>query len=212
MYSFARADTMVICGVVGGFELRGFGLLKALGFLFFGTYAFPLGVYIDSGLPGSNDKNMFIISIMVERKRIRFANTAGKHLVHIREINIEGKGKKIVPAKRKYVPANLSQISKKHDDAVKRAEKNVTAIIVKIEGLKRQMNFEKNEENVIKEEMAKQTKKKSLFGKKPDIEHFKNKLEETNKEKKKIMQKMMNAKLELNMAKNKLAAQKTSRM
>ena len=155
---------------------------------------------------------MFIISIMVERKRIRFANTAGKPLVQIKEINIEGKGKKVVPVKRKYVPANLSQISKKHDDAVKRAEKNVTAVIVKMEGLKRQMNFEKNDENAIKEEMAKQMKKKSMFGKKPDIEHLKNKLEETNKEKKKIMKKMLNAKLELNMAKNKLAAQKTSRM
>ena len=149
---------------------------------------------------------------MVERKKVRFANTSGKSLVQIREINIEGKGKKIVPAKRKYVPANLSRISKKHDDAVKRAEKNVADIIVKIEGLKRQLQFEKNEENVIKNEMAKQMKKKSMFGKKPDIEHLKNKLEESNKEKKKIMQKMLNAKLELDMAKNKLAAQKASRV
>jgi predicted phage tail protein len=149
---------------------------------------------------------------MVERKRIRFANTAGKPLVQIKEINIEGKGKKVVPVKRKYVPANLSQISKKHDDAVKRAEKNVTAVIVKMDGLKRQMNFEKNDENAIKEEMAKQMKKKSMFGKKPDIEHLKNKLAESNKEKRKIMKKMLDAKLELNMAKNKLAAQKTSRM
>ena len=161
--------------------------------------------------PGSNDKNMFIISIMVERKKVRFANTDGKTLVHIREINIEGKGKKVVQVKRKYVPANLSQISKKHDDAVKRAEKNVTAVIVKMESLKREMNLEKNDENAIKNEMAKQTKKKSLFGKKPNIEHFKNKLAESNKEKKKIMKKMLDAKLELNMAKNKLAAQKVAR-
>jgi hypothetical protein len=149
---------------------------------------------------------------MVERKKVRFANTTGKSLVQIKEINIEGRGKKIVPVKRKYVPANLSQISKKHDDAVKRAEKNVTAVIVKIEGLKREMNLEKNDENAIKEEMAKQTKKKSLFGKKPNIEHFKNKLAESNKEKKKIMKKMMNAKLELNMAKNHLQAQKSARI
>jgi hypothetical protein len=149
---------------------------------------------------------------MVERKKVRFANTIGKPLVHIREINIEGKGKKIVPAKRKYVPANLSQISKKHDDAVKRAEKNVTAVIVKMDVLKRQMNLEKNDENAIKNEMAKQMKKKSMFGKKPDIEHFKNKLEESNKEKKKIMKKMLNVKLELNMARNKLAAQKAARV
>ena len=155
---------------------------------------------------------MFIISIMVERKKVRFANTTGKSLVQIKEINIEGKGKKVVPVKRKYVPANLSQISKKHDDAVKRAEKNVTAVIVKMEGLKRQMNFEKNDENAIKEEMAKQMKKRTLFGKNPDVEHLKNKLAESNKEKKKIMKKMLDAKLELNMAKNKLAAQKTSRM
>jgi hypothetical protein len=114
---------------------------------------------------------------MVERKKVRFSNSIGKSLVQIKEINIEGKGKKVVPVKRKYVPANLSQISKKHDDAVKRAEKNVTAVIVKMEGLKRQMNFEKNDENAIKEEMAKQTKKRTLFGKNPDVEHFKNKLD-----------------------------------
>jgi len=149
---------------------------------------------------------------MAPKKKVRFANTAGKSLVQIKEINIEGKGEKVVPVKRKYVPANLSQISKKHDDAVKRAEKNVTAVIVKIEGLKREMNLEKNDENAIKNEMAKQTKKKSLFGKKPNIEHFKNKLAESNKEKRKIMQKMMNAKLELNMARNKLAAQKAARV
>jgi hypothetical protein len=48
---------MVTCGVVrfGGFELLKALSLEALGFLFFGTYASPLGVYIDSWLPGSND-------------------------------------------------------------------------------------------------------------------------------------------------------------
>ena len=157
-------------------------------------------------------KKILILDIMAPKKQVRFSNSIGKSLVQIREINIEGKGTKVVPAKRKYVPANLSLISKKHENAVKRAEKNVTAVIVKMEGLKRQMQFEKNDENAIKEEMAKQMKKKSMFGKKPDIEHLKNKLEESNKEKKKIMQKMLNAKLELNMAKNKLAAQKTSRV
>jgi len=45
---------MVICGVgCGSFER----LLKAFeGFLFFGTHAFPLGVYIDWTSPGSNDE------------------------------------------------------------------------------------------------------------------------------------------------------------
>jgi len=149
---------------------------------------------------------------MVERKKVRFANTAGKPLVHIREINVEGKGKKVVPAKRKYVPANLTQISKKHENAVRHAEKNVAVTIGKLEDLKRQMNLEKNDENAIRNEMAKQMKKKSLFSKKVNVEHFKNKLEESNKEKKKIMQKMMKAKLEMNMAKSKLAAQKAARL
>jgi hypothetical protein len=149
---------------------------------------------------------------MVERRKVRFANTTGKPLVHIREINIEGKGKKVVPAKRKYVPANLSQISKKHENAVRHAEKNVATAIGKMEDLKRKMNLEKNDENAIRNEMAKQMKKKSLFSKKVNVEHFKNKLEESNKEKKKIMQKMLVAKLELDMAKTKLAAQKASRM
>ena len=149
---------------------------------------------------------------MVERKKVRFANTTGKPLVHIREINREGKGKKVVPAKRKYVPANLSHISKRHENAVRHAEKNVITAIGKMEDLKRKMNLEKNDENAIRNEMAKQMKKKSLFGKKPNVTHFEEKLENSNKEKKKIMQKMMRAKLNLNMAKNKLAAQKAARV
>jgi len=149
---------------------------------------------------------------MPEKKQVRFSNSIGKPLVTVREINRVGKGIKFTPLKRKSAPADVKKLKEKHDDAVKRAEKNVTAVIVKIEGLKRQMNFEKNDENAVKEEMAKQMKKKSMFGKKPDIEHLKNKLEESNKEKRKIMQKMLNAKLELNMAKNKLAAQKASRV
>ena len=149
---------------------------------------------------------------MVERKKVTFANTTGKPLAHIREINIEGKGKKLVPAKRKYVPANLSQISKKHENAVIRAKKNFDESVRKMENLKRQMNLEKNDENAIRNEMAKQMKKKSLFGKKPNVEHFKNRLEESNKEKKKILQKMTKAKFNLNIAKNHLAAQKAARV
>ena len=149
---------------------------------------------------------------MTPRKKVMFANTAGNPLVQIREINIEGKGKKIVPAKRKYVPANLSQISKKHENAVIRAKKNFDESVRKMENLKRQMNLEKNDENAIRNEMAKQMKKKSLFGKKPNVEHFKNRLEESNKEKKKIMQKMMKARINLNIAKEKLVAQKAARV
>lgn len=149
---------------------------------------------------------------MIERKRVQFANVAGKPLVQIQEINIEGKGKKLVPAKRKQMPANLSRIAKKHENAVKRAEKNVAEIIGKMENLKRQLNLEKNDENAIRNEMTKQMKKKSLFGKKPNVEHFKNRLEESNKEQKKIMQKMTKAKFNLNIAKNHLAAQKAARV
>jgi hypothetical protein len=149
---------------------------------------------------------------MVDKKRVKFANTTGKPLVHIREINIEGKGKKVVPAKRKYVPADLSQIRKKHDDAVRRAQENLNKSVRVIKDLQRQLNLEKNDENAIRNEMSKQLKKRSLFGKKPDVEHLKNKLEESDKQKKKIMQKMLKAKVNLNMSKNHLLAQKASRM
>jgi hypothetical protein len=149
---------------------------------------------------------------MAPKKQVHFANTIGKPLISVREINQVGKSIKVVPAKRKYVPVNLSQISKKHENAVRHAEKNVATAIGKMEDLKRKMNLEKNDENAIRNEMAKQMKKKSLFSKKVNVEHFKNKLEESNKEKKKIMQKMLVAKLELDMAKTKLAAQKASRM
>jgi hypothetical protein len=43
---------------------------------------------------------------MVERKKVRFANATGKPLVHIREINVEGKGKKVVaPVKKAWSPS-----------------------------------------------------------------------------------------------------------
>jgi len=87
---------------------------------------------------------------MVEKKRVKFANTTGKPLVHIREINIEGKGKKVVPAKRKYVPADLSQIRKKHDDAVRRARENFNKSVGVLKDLQRQLNLEKNDENAIR--------------------------------------------------------------
>ena len=93
-----------------------------------------------------------------------------------------------------------------------RAKKNFDESVRKMENLKRQLNLEKNDENAIRNEMAKQMKKKSLFGKKPNVEHLKNRLEESNKEKKKIMQKMMKAKLNLNIAKEKLVAQKAARV
>jgi hypothetical protein len=128
------------------------------------------------------------------------------------EINKEGKSKKIVQAKRKYVPADLSQIRKKHDDAVRRAQENFNKSVGVIKDLQRQLNLEKNDENAIRNEMSKQLKKRSLFGKKPDVEHLKNKLEESDKQKKKIMQKMLKAKVNLNMSKNHLLAQKASRM
>lgn len=149
---------------------------------------------------------------MTPRKKVMFANTTGKPLVQIREINIEGKGKKLVPAKRKQVPANLSKIIKKHETAVIRAKKNFDESVRKMENLKRQLNLEKNDENAIRNEMAKQMKKKSLFGKKHNVEHLKNRLEESNKEKKKIMQKMMKARINLNISKEKLIAQKAARV
>jgi len=149
---------------------------------------------------------------MAPKKQVHFANTTGKPLISVREINQVGKSKKVVPAKRKYVPANLTRIPKKHENAVRHAETNVAMAIGKIYTLKREMNLEKNDEKAIRNEMAKQMKKKSLFGKKPNVEHFKNKLEESNKERKKIMRKMLNAKMELIMAQNKLAAQKAARL
>ena len=149
---------------------------------------------------------------MVEKKRVRFTNEIGKPLVSVREINKEGKSKKVVPAKRKVAPANLSQISKKHENAVRRAQENFNKSVGVMKDLQRQLNLEKNDENAIRNEMSKQLKKKSFFGKKPDVEHLKNKLEESDKQKKKIMQKMLKAKVNLNMSKNHLLAQKASRM
>jgi hypothetical protein len=46
---------MVICGLWELWALRALSLKAFEGFLFFGTYAFPLGVYIDWTFPGSND-------------------------------------------------------------------------------------------------------------------------------------------------------------
>jgi hypothetical protein len=150
---------------------------------------------------------------MVEKKRVRFANTAGKPLVQIREINKEGKGRKIASVQTRRMPeANLSKMLKKHTDAVRRAQNSVAVSTGKVEYLKRQMNFEKGEASTIKNEMSKQMKKKSLFGQKKEVEHLKNQLEESEKLQQTYMRQMTNAKMELNLAKNKLAAQKSARM
>jgi len=148
----------------------------------------------------------------MEKKRVKFANTAGKPLVHVREINKEGHSKKIVSKTRKHVPANLSHLQKKHDNAVKHAKENFDKAVGTIKNLQRQLNLEKNDREAVRNEMAKQMKKKSFFGKKPNIEHLKNKLDESNKQEKKIMQKMIKAKLDLNLAKNHLLAQKAARI
>ena len=58
---------------------------------------------------------------MVEKKKVRFANTAGKPLVTIREIDRAGKSHKIRHEPRKFVPADLKRLKAKHEIAEKRA-------------------------------------------------------------------------------------------
>ena len=64
---------------------------------------------------------------MPPKKKVTFANAAGKPLASVRHIERSGRSSKLEPLQRKFVPADLKQIKAKHEASVKRATAYVAA-------------------------------------------------------------------------------------
>jgi len=138
---------------------------------------------------------------MAPKKQIRFANTAGKPLVTVREINAVGRGTKLTPLVRKSAPADLKKMKAKHQVAEKRAVSDLS----RAEG-----NLNKTKElaaNIRKIQM--EAKKQLLKEKNPAaIKNLKENINKMNNSMKTIIPHLENRQLAVNLAKNKLKAQR----
>ena len=138
---------------------------------------------------------------MVETRKVTFSNAAGKPLVTVREINAVGKSHKIKHAPRKSTPADLKKLKEKHQIAEKRA----AAILSKAKD-----NLNKKKEiaaNVRKIQM--QAKLQLIKEKNPAaIKNLKEKINKMNGHMKTIAPLIENNQIAVNLAKNKLKAQR----
>jgi predicted nucleic acid-binding Zn-ribbon protein len=138
---------------------------------------------------------------MVEKKRVRFANNTGKPLVTVREINAVGRGTKLTPLVRKSTPADLKKMKAKHEAALRRAMADVS---------RAEDNLNQKKEvaaNVRKIQM--QAKLQLAKEKNPAaIKNLKEKINKMNGHMKTIAPHIENSQLAVNLAKNKLKAQK----
>ena len=134
-------------------------------------------------------------------KRVRFANTAGKPLTSTRQINAVGAGRRVLPSKRTFIPADLKLMRTKHANAMKRA-------MEKVSNAKRQ--FERAKEVGIKLRNAQQHVREILAKEKNPlnvrrIQAYANKLISA---KKNIVRELNSKKINLNLEQGKLKAQK----
>ena len=138
---------------------------------------------------------------MVEKKKVRFANTAGKPLVTVREINAVGRGTKLTPLVRKSTPADLKKLKEKHQIAEKRA-------VATLSKAKDNLNQKKEvAANIRKIQM--QAKLQLAKEKNPAaIKNLKEKINKMNGHMKTIAPHIENSQLAVNLAKNKLKAQR----
>jgi len=138
---------------------------------------------------------------MAPKKQVRFANTTGKPLVTVREINAVGRGTKLTPLVRKSAPADLKKMKEKHQVAERRAVSDLS----RAEG-----NLNKTKElaaNIRKIQM--EAKLKLNREKNPAaIKNLKEKINKMNNSMKTIIPHLENRQLAVNLAKNKLKAQR----
>lgn len=138
---------------------------------------------------------------MVEKKRVRFADAVGKPLVSTREINRVGKSHKIKPTSRKFVPADMKKLKAKHEIAEKRA---VAALSRAEDNLNK---AKKLAANIRKTQM--QAKLQLIKEKNPvSIKNIKEKINRLNASMKNMTPRLENRQLAVNIAKNKLKAQR----
>ena len=138
---------------------------------------------------------------MAPKKQVRFANTTGKPLVTVREINAVGRGTKLTPLVRKSAPADLKKMKEKHQVAERRAVSDLS---------RAEENLNKTKElaaNIRKIQM--EAKFKLMQEKNPaTIKNLKEKINKMNNSMKTIIPHLENRQLAVKLAKNKLKAQR----
>lgn len=138
---------------------------------------------------------------MVEKRRVRFANTAGKPLVTVREINAVGRGTKLTPLVRKFTPADLKKLKAKHQIAEKRAMANLSKAK---NNLKQKKEVAANIRKIQIQAKLQLTKAKTPGA----VKNLKEKINKMNGHMKTIAPHIENSQLAVNIAKNKLKAQR----
>ena len=138
---------------------------------------------------------------MVETKKVTFANAAGKPLVTVREINAVGRGIKIKHVPRKSTPADLKKLKTKHEAAVRRAEARVSMAEGNLSKVKK---VAANVQNTLYHAKWKMTKEKNPVA----IKNLKEKINKMNGHMKTIAPLIENNQIAVNLAKNKLKAQR----
>ena len=138
---------------------------------------------------------------MVEKKKVRFANTAGKPLVTVREINAVGRGTKLTPLVRKSTPADLKKMKAKHEAAVKKAKADVYRAADNLNKVEKLVTNVRNTQLLAKLQLIKEKNPAA-------IKNIKEKINKMNSSMKTLIPHLENKRLAANLANNKLKAQK----
>ena len=138
---------------------------------------------------------------MTEKKRVRFANTAGKPLVTVREINAVGKSHKIKQEPRKFIPADLKKRKARHEAAERRAVSMLTIAENNLNKAKKVAANVQKLQNEAKMKLKKETNPSMIM-------YTKEKINKLNTLKKNLAPKLENMQITVNIAKNKLKAQR----
>ena len=138
---------------------------------------------------------------MVEKKSVRFANSMGKPLVTVREINAVGRGTKLTPLVRKSTPADLKKMKAKHEAAVKKAKADVSRAADNLNKVEKLVTNVRNTQLLAKLQLIKEKNPAA-------IKNIKEKINKMNSSMKTLIPHLENKRLAANLANNKLKAQK----
>ena len=135
------------------------------------------------------------------KKHVKFANTVGKPLTNVREIERVGKSRKIKQNPRKFVPADMKKLKAKHEAATIRAAASVSRAQ---DNLNQAKKIAANVQKVRDEAKLKMMKEKNPSM----ILYTKEKINKMNNIKKNLAPKLEMLQMDLNLKKDKLKAQR----
>ena len=138
---------------------------------------------------------------MPEKKRVKFANTVGKPLASVREIERVGKSHKIKQKPRKFVPADMKKLTAKHQAAEKRAVASLSRAEDNLNKAKRIAANARKTQNEAKRKLMKEKNPSMIL-------YTKEKINKLNTLQKNLAPRINNLKIDVNLAKNKLNAQR----